>query len=144
MAHGKPTSEAEPDSSKLPLLTSPLIRASRESNGPTPASTFARDQPDLEDFGYRDGPVQREVPEFQKHDEATAIEVFYDLFFAANLTVFSDVVDVTNTEKLATFVVYFTLLWFNWALLGLYDVRFITDSIFGELQPTRHSPLDPN
>jgi hypothetical protein len=129
------------ENSKLQLLSSPLIVGgprTSPSNGPTPASTFPREQqqsgPDLEEFGYRDeeGFPQRDVPEFQRHADATAIEVFYDLFFAANLTVFSDVIDITNGEKLATFVVYFSLLWFNWALLGLYDVRFITDSIFGK------------
>ena len=129
----------EREYSALPLLTSPLIpggvRGTR-SLGPTPASTLPRQlsAPDLEEFGYRDddGAPPKDVPEFQKHADATAIEVFYDLFFAANLTVFSDVTDITNTEKLATFVVYFSLIWFNWALLGLYDVRFITDSIFGK------------
>jgi hypothetical protein len=129
MAHKEDSPEArEPGTPKLPLLRSPLIRTPQD--GPTRVSSFPPG-PDLTEFGYRDGPRQAEIPEFQRHDDATAIEVFYDLFFAANLTVFSEVVDVTNMEKLSTFVVYFSLLWFNWALLGLYDVRFITDSIFG-------------
>ncbi|KAK0611378.1 hypothetical protein B0T14DRAFT_571276 [Immersiella caudata] len=133
MAHKEPSLDVDDlENPKLQLLSSPLIRIPK-SNGPTPASTFPREQqtgPDLEQFGYRDDLPQQDIPEFRRHADATAIEVFYDLFFAANLTVFSDVIDINNTEKLATFVVYFSLLWFNWALLGLYDVRFITDSIF--------------
>jgi low temperature requirement protein LtrA len=126
--------QQEPDTSEflrtnsLPLLRSPIVPGKNRS----PASTFRREPtaPDLEDFGYRDGPASGEVPEFERHQEATAIEVFYDLFFAANLTVFSEGQNITSPDKLATFVVYFSLLWFNWVLLGCFDVRFITDSMF--------------
>ncbi len=58
--------------------------------------------------------------------------MFYDLFFAANLTVFSEVHDVTNTEQLMSYIGYFCVLWFTWTMVGLFDVRFVTDSIFGE------------
>ena len=66
-----------------------------------------------------------------QHEEATNIELFFDLFFAANLTVFSEVHDVTNLAQLRSYMGYFCMLWFTWALVGLFDVRFVTDSIFG-------------
>lgn len=71
-------------------------------------------------------------PEFRKHAEATNSEVFFDLFFAANLTVFSDSHDVTDLKVLSGYIAYFSVLWLTWALISLYDVRFVTDSIFGK------------
>jgi low temperature requirement protein LtrA len=85
----------------------------------------------VQDLGYRDGP-DHDCPEFQKHNEATNSEVFFDLFFAANLSVFADQHDITDMAALSGYIAYFCVLWLTWALIGLYDVRFVTDSIFGK------------
>lgn len=80
------------------------------------------------------------------------LEVFFDLFFAANYTVFSKTQNVTDANRIAAYVGYFrfvgglyvvtfvgifanerSVLWFTWLSVGLYDVRFVTDSIFGML-----------
>ncbi|KAM7187350.1 hypothetical protein V8F20_011014 [Naviculisporaceae sp. PSN 640] len=116
---------------KLPLLRNPVLRITRSPGGTFDVTQHSA-QPNLEGFGYRDEIYSpgEEVPEFERHTEATNIEVFYDLFFAANLCVFAEVQDVTNAQQLATFVCYFCLLWFTWLGLGLFDVRFVTDSIF--------------
>lgn len=45
-----------------------------------------------------------ENPELHKHTEATNLELFYDLFFAANLTVFSNVHEVTDGDTLKQYV----------------------------------------
>lgn len=40
---------------------------------------------------------------------------------------------MTSSEAIAAYVGYFTVLWISWFLVGLYDVRFVTDSFFGKL-----------
>ncbi len=89
------------------------------------SSVQQQPQANVHERGYGD------VPEFQRHAEATNSEVFFDLFFAANLTVFSDAHDLTDLTALSGYIAYFCVLWLTWALIGLYDVRFVTDSIFG-------------
>lgn len=128
MAHSEPISN--PADPSLPLLKSPLVEnhhaASVLDNG-HPSG------PDFGEFGYRDASDTN--LEFQRHNEATTVEVrwalasagtdvrwshivtnffnspilqvFYDLFFAANLCVFAEVQDITNTNQLSSFVVYF-------------------------------------
>lgn len=93
---------------KLPLIRNPILRTTRSPRG-TFDFTQADGQPNLESFGYRDEIYysDEEIPEFAKYGEATSVEVFYDLFFAANLCVFAEVQDVTNGEQLANFVCYF-------------------------------------
>lgn len=67
-----------------------------------------------------------------KHEDASLLELFFDLFFAANYTVFSQTQAMTSSKAIAAYVGYFTVLWISWFLVGLYDVRFVTDSFFGE------------
>ncbi|KAK3994422.1 hypothetical protein QBC44DRAFT_357302 [Cladorrhinum sp. PSN332] len=104
----------------VPLMKSPL-------RAPTLHIKQAAVAAPIETLGWRSDPG---LPDFERHEEATNIEVFYDLFFAANLCVYFENQDISSLEQFGTFVAYFTLLWFNWAALGLFDVRFVTDSIF--------------
>jgi hypothetical protein len=45
----------------------------------------------------------QDSPEFHRHAEATSIELFYDLFFVANLTTFTNVHEV-NDHKCEYFI----------------------------------------
>ncbi|ORY65271.1 uncharacterized protein BCR38DRAFT_294854, partial [Pseudomassariella vexata] len=65
-------------------------------------------------------------------------QLFYDLWFVANLEVFSSVHEVTQNTKLYSYMGYLTILWFTWFLVGLFDVRYVTDSIFERLARTVH------
>ncbi|KAK5137359.1 hypothetical protein LTR08_008937 [Meristemomyces frigidus] len=82
-------------------------------------------------------------PKFQRHTETTNAELFYDLFFVANLTVFTTVHEVNDQQTLAQYVGFFCILtvhaltstppplqWFTWYQVGLYDVRSSMDSVF--------------
>lgn len=100
----------------------------------------------------------RAVPDFKRHDGATSAEVrcqrifsritqltcardhqlFFDLFFAANLTVFSEVHEISDHTRLTSYIGYFCLLWFTWALVSLFDVRFVADSIFERVARAGH------
>lgn len=89
------------------------------------------------DERFRDAPYQRtaesaelrETPEFQRYQETTNIELFYDLFFVANLTTFTDVLDINGIDALKSYAGFFCILWFLWIQVSLFDVRFVTDSI---------------
>ncbi|PNY28639.1 Uncharacterized protein TCAP_01435 [Tolypocladium capitatum] len=74
-----------------------------------------------------------DLPRFARHVEPTLLEIFFDLFFAANYNVFSETQEVTNHARFKAYVGYFCLLWLTWFLVTLYDVRFVTDSIFARV-----------
>ncbi|PBP26014.1 hypothetical protein BUE80_DR003085 [Diplocarpon rosae] len=71
----------------------------------------------------------RETPEFKRYEEATNIELFYDLFFVANLTTFTDVHEINAIPALKAYAGFFCILWFLWVQVSLFDVRFVQDSI---------------
>ncbi|KAF4547515.1 Hypothetical protein D9617_41g062660 [Elsinoe fawcettii] len=72
-------------------------------------------------------------PLIQRRSEAAHSELFYDLFFVANLTVFCLVKEVNDTTTLAQYIGFFTILWFTWYQVSLYDIRFSKDSIFDRI-----------
>lgn len=72
-------------------------------------------------------------PLFERHTEATNIELFYDLFFVANLTTFSTVKEVNDGRSLSQYIGFFCILWFTWYQVSLYDVRFSKDSILDRI-----------
>ncbi|KAF2203015.1 hypothetical protein GQ43DRAFT_412506 [Delitschia confertaspora ATCC 74209] len=67
---------------------------------------------------------------FHRHAEATTAELFYDLFFVANLTTFTSLLDINDLMSLTSYIGFFSLLWLTWYQVSLYDVRFSADSIF--------------
>ncbi|PQK17329.1 hypothetical protein BB8028_0007g05240 [Beauveria bassiana] len=69
-------------------------------------------------------------PPFKRYEEPTLLEIFYDLFFAANYNVFAQSQSVTNHRRFKAYVGYFSLIWGTWFVVTLYDVRYVTDSIF--------------
>jgi low temperature requirement protein LtrA len=77
----------------------------------------------------KDDAEMRDTPEFRRYEEATNIELFYDLFFVANLTTFTDVHDINEVPALKAYAGFFCILWFLWIQVSLFDVRFVQDSI---------------
>ncbi|KAH7073713.1 hypothetical protein BKA63DRAFT_39264 [Paraphoma chrysanthemicola] len=69
-------------------------------------------------------------PAFHRHAEATTHELFYDLFFVANLTTFTSMLEINDRHSLTAYVGFFSLLWLTWYQVSLYDVRFSSDSVF--------------
>ncbi|KAI5925371.1 hypothetical protein F4810DRAFT_708757 [Camillea tinctor] len=70
-----------------------------------------------------------DVPEFEKTETASQFELFYDLWFVANLNVFTSIHDISNLGKFQSFIGYMVLLWTTWLITSLYDVRFSADSV---------------
>lgn len=71
----------------------------------------------------------RETPVFKRYEEATNLELFYDLFFVANLTTFTDSHEINQVTALKAYAGFFCILWFLWLQVSLFDVRFGQDSI---------------
>ena len=85
-----------------------------------------------------EGVDYRAVPEFKKRTETTNIELFYDLFFVANLTAFSTNHEINDTKTLTSYVGFFCVLWFTWCQVSLFDVRFVADSVLERLAKAIH------
>ncbi|EPS41569.1 hypothetical protein H072_4591 [Dactylellina haptotyla CBS 200.50] len=64
-----------------------------------------------------------------RHAEATWVELFYDLFFVANLTTFTDSHQINDSDTLQSYIGYFAILWFTWLQAALFDLRFGKDSL---------------
>ncbi|KXT13313.1 hypothetical protein AC579_7227 [Pseudocercospora musae] len=117
--------------SRLPLFRSPYAS---DSVSPAQAATRSSKHGDkmeaLQCENTSRRPSIHENSELHRHTEATNLELFYDLFFAANLTVFSNVHEVTDSATLKQYLGFFCILWLTWYQVGLYDVRFSVESIF--------------
>ena len=53
---------------------------------------------------FHEAPIHRDpsdVPVFKSHHESSTIELFYDLFFVANLTTFTANHEITTSECMA-------------------------------------------
>lgn len=76
---------------------------------------------------------ENDTPHFKKHHEASSIELFYDLFFVANLATFTSNADIEDAKALASYIGFMTLMWFTWLQTSLFDVRFGTESVFSRI-----------
>jgi hypothetical protein len=65
-------------------------------------------------------------PVFREHHESSTVELFFDLFFVANLATFTANHEIVDTSSLKNYLGFFTLLWFTWLQYSLFDVRFST------------------
>lgn len=118
---------------RLHLISSPI----QKNEGFTltrgsEASSTTEQKPHMhtEKTGYSRGQIDNAepVPQFVKHEESTNIELFYDLFFVANLTTFSNVHEVNSRKTLTSYIGFFCVLWFTWCQTSLFDIRFVADS----------------
>jgi low temperature requirement protein LtrA len=71
-----------------------------------------------------------QLPRFEKHEEPSSIQLFYDLFFVANLSACTKNHQIVDGSSLAAYIGFFTLMWFTWFGTILFDVRFAMDSWF--------------
>lgn len=115
---------ADDERTRVPLFKSPL-RQDYES--------LAQDESQEGHFPARRNetwllPTERR--QVNSNNKAASTELFYDLFFVANLTVFTYVHEINDLATLSQHVGFFCILWFTWYNVGLYDVRFCVDSVF--------------
>ncbi|KAF4625473.1 hypothetical protein G7Y89_g12696 [Cudoniella acicularis] len=111
-------------------ISGPIGIASKSSAEALPHPNVYDDrETDKEEYLQKNDDSMYETPEFKRYEEATNIELFYDLFFVANLTTFTDVTDINSSAALKSYAGFFCILWFLWCQVSLFDVRFVTDSI---------------
>jgi len=98
----------------LPLFQSPLIHRQNTAYHSTSHSedeASAKNEATEETVGLQDNDQDlHDNPRFHRHSEATNAELFYDLFFVANLTVFTNVKEVNDHHTLAQYVGFFCIL----------------------------------
>lgn len=89
-------------------------------------------------------------PHLYRHSDATPIELFFDLFFVANLSTFTATHEINNVEgaedgrahhyslatslicrlALGSYIGFLGVIWFTWLQVTLFDIRFARDSVF--------------
>lgn len=65
---------------------------------------------------------------FSQRHEANTLELFFDLFFVANLATFTAYHTITDGNALLEYFGFFAVLWSTWFQITLHDVRFGRDS----------------
>jgi hypothetical protein len=111
---------------KLMLVRSPVL--SRTTTVKTESTVSYDLSSNMQDISRIDTDLLAEPLTFERHEESTAIELFYDLFFVANLTTFSNIHKITDVKTLTSYIGFFSILWFTWCLTSMYDIRFVSDS----------------
>ncbi|KAL4802957.1 nineteen complex-related protein 2-domain-containing protein [Aspergillus unguis] len=75
-------------------------------------------------------------PHLYRRSDATPIELFFDLFFVANLSTFTATHEINNVEDLTVvlalgaYIGFLGVIWFTWLQLTMFDIRFARDSLF--------------
>ncbi|KAI0193801.1 bacterial low temperature requirement A protein-domain-containing protein [Astrocystis sublimbata] len=110
---------------KLPWFGNPVIYEDK-IRPPTDPSEY--DELQVVDHLNRNYNVDT-IPRFQKHEGSSTLEVFYDLWFVANVAIFTTLHTVNDKTTLSSYVGYISLLWFDWFMVSIYDVRFLADSV---------------
>ncbi|KAI9719594.1 MAG: hypothetical protein M1812_003365 [Candelaria pacifica] len=117
----------------LPLIASPLEDESHHGHG-SEESLEAKEHSALVTVTESsDVP-----PAFREKEEASSIELFYDLFFVANLTTFTTGHPIDDKTTLSSYIGFLVILWFTWLQVVLYDVRFGVDSVFERICKVFH------
>ncbi|KAL8814075.1 MAG: hypothetical protein Q9223_006675 [Gallowayella weberi] len=78
------------------------------------------------------------TPTFRSREEASSIELFYDLFFVANLTSFTNIHPIDDQQTISSYIGFFAILWFTWLQVVLFDARFGVDSLFERVAKLIH------
>lgn len=144
----------------LPLIATPLEQEGHGQHHGNPSEGSLDQEKDLKSSGSISviAVIRHDSPKFREKEEASTIELFYDLFFVANLTSFTNIhaIDDRTSKSLSSlsfhqdirmkkykyiyiksistailsYVGFFAILWFTWLQVVLYDVRFGVDSVF--------------
>ncbi|KAL4872251.1 hypothetical protein BDV12DRAFT_193698 [Aspergillus spectabilis] len=69
-------------------------------------------------------------PHLYRRSDATPIELFFDLFFVANLSTFTATHEINNVEALGAYIGFLGVIWFSWLQVTMFDIRFARDSLF--------------
>lgn len=134
----------------LSLFSSPLVHHTPSHSPPTHTDLEPQHKQPTHDASISSDPSAstpefenmdcslHDHPAFHRHAEATTAELFYDLFFVANLTTFTSMQEINDHKSLTAYIGFFSLLWLTWYQVSLYDVRFSADSVFERIAKAIH------
>ncbi|OAL02009.1 hypothetical protein IQ06DRAFT_346610 [Phaeosphaeriaceae sp. SRC1lsM3a] len=71
-----------------------------------------------------------ETKSFAPRHEASTIELFFDLWFVANLATFTQYHAITNRYNFWSYIAFFMVLWTSWFHVVCFDARFTSDSVW--------------
>ncbi|KAF2688788.1 hypothetical protein K458DRAFT_243114, partial [Lentithecium fluviatile CBS 122367] len=71
-----------------------------------------------------------ELGSFSPRHEASILELFFDLFFVANLATFTQYHAITSMYNFWSYVAFFFVLWTTWFHVVCFDARFAADSVW--------------
>ncbi|VUC23002.1 unnamed protein product [Clonostachys rosea] len=122
------SSSHEPDSqaillfvrTRLKLISNPFDLPDHDENHQND-----HDKPSVHDDDHDPDPFLK----FIKRPAASTAELFYDLWFVANLTVFATVHPITEFNTLISFIAFFLLLWITWFVTTVFYTRFGLDGV---------------
>lgn len=102
-----------------------------------------------ENLSWIESPIDEkdgEPAHLYRNSDATPVELFFDLFFVANLSTFTATHEINNVEgminvlatdqmlifkpALGAYIGFLGVIWFTWLQVTLFDIRFARDSIF--------------
>ena len=96
----------------LPLLSTPLSReAFHKGDGEVEIIPL---EPTKSKLGYTLTAIpstKTALPVFNQLEKAEPIELFYDLFFVANLTSFTGKHEMNDSDSLKSYIGFFALIW---------------------------------
>ncbi|KAE9983220.1 hypothetical protein BLS_009029 [Venturia inaequalis] len=67
---------------------------------------------------------------FAQRHGADTLELFFDLFFVANLATFTSYHAILDLDSFGAYVGFFAIIWSTWFQITLHDVRFSRDSVY--------------
>ncbi|KAK9489858.1 hypothetical protein V1508DRAFT_426712, partial [Lipomyces doorenjongii] len=106
-----------------PLFRSPLADDEQNySHGEDAATQEPEDELEAETLTEGE-------PRLVRARETSVVQLFYDLFFVANLATFTSKHEINTTDALRSYVAFFIILWGTWFQVAKFDVRFGNDSI---------------
>ncbi|RAR14115.1 hypothetical protein DDE83_002533 [Stemphylium lycopersici] len=127
--HGPSHSDAPKERTYLPLIANPINEDVLEVVSGN-SSDLEKTNSHTTTFAGNGRTSRGNIIIYKEHTEASTIELFYDLFFVANLAYFTAVHQHTDAESLINYLKLFTLMWFTWLGVTLFDVRFSIDCVW--------------
>ncbi|EEH38460.2 hypothetical protein PAAG_08187 [Paracoccidioides lutzii Pb01] len=123
----------------VPWIANPTAPPSYRQNGQIIPEDKLETGPDatIADSKAKRACTEIKLPLFKKRN-AAPIELFYDLFFVANLSSYTSTHEINTSSNLTAYVGYISLLWFVWLQNTFFDLRFYTDSVLSRLFTTLH------
>jgi low temperature requirement protein LtrA len=79
-----------------------------------------------------------ETNAFSERHEASTLELFFDLFFVANLATFTQYHAIIDRDTFWSYIAFFVILWMTWFHVVLFDARWAADCLWERICKVAH------